>query len=566
MKAPRTQKDVQKLARSLTVLRRFVSKLAERCLPFFDLLKGASNKKEVNWSPECQKAFEEIKSYLSQPPVLTKARPGEPLYLYLSAGAQSVGAALIREENGKQQPVYYVSQVLKDAETRYPRLEKFVFALVTTSRKLRHYFQGREIKAVTNQPLRKIIHKPDVSGRLVNWAVELSQFNLSFIPRTSIKAQALADFIIECNFPEEEPEPMDMDQEPEKDTSSGAWTLKVDGSSTSERSGAGLILKSPEGFTIQTAISFGFPATNNQAEYEALIAGLKLSRTLRIQDLKIYSDSQIVVKQTNGEYVAKDHILAKYQALVQSHLAAIPNHQVLQICREENEEADIISKLVRNSSDLDYSVYFEELHKPSIDSEEVLEIESNHNWMTPFINYLEKRELPEDKGKTQRLKAKAAKFFLEDGVLYRMTFSSPILKCIGPEEAKYCLAEVHEGICGDHMSAKALAHKIIRQGYYWPPIHKDAMEFVKKCKECQLFSNVSRISPVLPSSVLSPIPFAVWDIDIIGPFPRAKGDLRYLLVSIDYMTKWVEAKVMRTINQQDCIKFIDNILMRFGIP
>ncbi|XP_074357618.1 uncharacterized protein LOC141697234 [Apium graveolens] len=246
---------------------------------------------------------------------------------------------------------------------------------------------------------------------------------------TSIKAQALADFIIECNFPEEELEPMNMDPKPEKDASSGSWTLKVDGSSTSERSGARLILKSPEGFTIQTAISFGFPATNNQAEYEALIAGLKLSRTLRFQDLKIYSDSQIV------------------------------------ICREENEEADILSKLVR----------FEELLKPSIESGEILEIESNQNWMTPFINYLEKGELPEDKGKAQRLKAKATKFFLEKGLLYRKTFSSPILKCVGPEEAKYCLAEVHEGICGDHMSAKALAHKIIRQGYYWLTIHQDAI-------------------------------------------------------------------------------------------
>ncbi|XP_074357988.1 uncharacterized protein LOC141697479 [Apium graveolens] len=425
-----------KLAGSLAALRRFISKLAERCLPFFDLLKGATNKKEVNWSPECQRALEEIKSYLSQPPVLIKAQPGEPLYLYLSAGAQAVGAALIREENGTQQPVYYISQILKDAETRYPRLEKFAFALVTTSRKLRHYFQGREIRVVTNQPLRKIIHKPDILGRLVNWAVELSQFNLSFIPRTAIKAQALADFIIECNFPDQDPKPMDMDQEPKKEMSSGARTLRVDGSSTSERSGAGLILKSPEGFKIQTAISFSFPATNNQAEYEALVAELKLSRTLRVQDLKIYSDSQIVVKQINGEYIVKDPTLAKYQALVQSYLASIPCHQVLQICREENEEADILSKLVRNSSDLDCSVYFEELHKPSIESGEVLEIESTQNWMTPFINYLDKGELQEDKGKAQRFKAKETKFFLEKGVLYRRTFSSPILKCIGPEEAK----------------------------------------------------------------------------------------------------------------------------------
>ena len=116
------------------------------------------------------------------------------------------------------------------------------------------------------------------------------------------------------------------------------------------------------------------------------------------------------------------------------------------------------------------------------------------------------------------------------------------------------------------MSAKSLADKIIGQGYYWPTIHQDAMKFVKKFKNCQLFSNVHRVSPTLPSSVLSPIQFAVWGIDIMGPFSRAKGDLRYLLVSIDYMTKWVEAKAMWTINQQDCIRFMDNILMRFELP
>ncbi|XP_074327827.1 uncharacterized protein LOC141665744 [Apium graveolens] len=154
-----------------------------------------------------------------------------------------------------------------------------------------------------------------------------------------------------------------------------------------------------------------------------------------------------------------------------------------------------------------------------------MEIDNSPNWMTPFINYLEKGELPEDKGKAQRLKAKALKFFIEEGILYHRTFSSPILKCIGPEEAQYCLMEVHEGICGDHISAKALAHKIIRQGYYWPTILRDAIDFVKKCKECQLFSNVTRMSPVLPSSVLSTIPFAVWGIDIMGTFPRARGDL-----------------------------------------
>ena len=147
------------------------------------------------------------------------------------------------------------------------------------------------------------------------------------------------------------------------------------------------------------AISFNFFATNNQSEYEALVAGLKLAKTLKVQNLDIHSDSRIVVKQTKGEYIAKDPILAKYQALVQAYLASIPRYQILKICKEENAQADILPKLVQISSNLDCSVYFEELHKPTSENEEILVIDDGPNWMTPFINYLEKGELPEDRGK-----------------------------------------------------------------------------------------------------------------------------------------------------------------------
>ncbi|XP_074362758.1 uncharacterized protein LOC141703043 [Apium graveolens] len=203
---------------------------------------------------------------------------------------------LIREENGTQTPVYYASQVLKDAETRYPNLEKFTLALVHSSRKLRQYFQGREIRVITNQPLRKIIHKPDASGRLVNWAIKLSQFNIKFIPRTTIKAQALAEFVMECTFPETPETPETSSKGKKESNNRDLWTLYVDGSATAERCGAGLILSSPDGFVIQQAITFAFKATNNQAEYEALLSGLRLAKSLGVRRLTIYSDSQIVVR------------------------------------------------------------------------------------------------------------------------------------------------------------------------------------------------------------------------------------------------------------------------------
>ncbi|XP_074373652.1 uncharacterized protein LOC141714001 [Apium graveolens] len=279
----------------------------------------------------------------------------------------------------------------------------------------------------------------------------------------------------------------------EKETDDkSAWTLYVDGSATVERSSEGLILSSPDGFTIQQAITFTFKETNNQAEYEALLSGLRLAESLGIKSLVIYSDSQIVVKQTNGEYIAKDPKLAQYQVMVRSILKTILGTTILQINREENSKADELSKLVQNTSDLSSSVYFKELRAPNTDRAEILCISSPDNWMTPYIAYLKVGTLPEDQNKARYLKYKAARFFLEDDQLYRRTFSASTLKCVDPDEADYYPWEVHEGICGDHLAAKAPAYKIIRQGYYWPTIHADVVAYVKKCSKCQKFSNVPK--------------------------------------------------------------------------
>ena len=138
--------------------------------------------------------------------MLAIAAPSEPLSLYISATDKAIAAVLIKEDNNQQKPIYYVSQVLKDAETRYPSVEKLALSLFVASRKLRHYFQGREIRVVTNQPLRAILHRPETSGRMIKWAMELSQYNIKYKSRTAIKAQALSDFIVECSFLDDQKE------------------------------------------------------------------------------------------------------------------------------------------------------------------------------------------------------------------------------------------------------------------------------------------------------------------------------------------------------------------------
>ncbi|XP_074377148.1 uncharacterized protein LOC141718668 [Apium graveolens] len=179
--------------------------------------------------------------------------------------------------------------------------------------------------------------------------------------------------------------------------------------------------------------------------------------------------------------------------MVRSILETILDTTILQINREENSKADELSKLVQNTSDLSSSVSFVELEAPSTDRAKILCISSPDNWMTPYIAYLKDGTLSEDQNKPRYLKHKAARFFLEDNQLYRQTFSTPTLKCVDPEEADYCLREVHEGICGDHLAAKTLAYQVIRQGYYWPTIHADAVAYVKKCSKCQKFSKCAKV-------------------------------------------------------------------------
>lgn len=350
------------------------------------------------------------------------------------------------------------------------------------SRKLRHYFQGREIRMVTDQPLRRILHKPDLSGRMVNWTMKLRQFQLEFVPRTSIKAQALVDFIMECTFPASEPEdpatPGTVSNVIEE------WTLFVDGSSTSDRSGAGIILISPDSFEIKQALIFKFKATNNLAEYEALLTNLRLAQHFKVGSITVHNDSQLVIHQIRGEYLTKDPTMLQYQRLAQQAIIGFKVFNLEQVVREDNIVAYALSKLATSDLEkLEGSVYLEHLEKLSISpKEDLMEITTDPGWQKPYMSYLQQEILPSDPWEAKSLKAKAFRYSLIDDTLYRKGFHDPLLKCLSPAEAEYAMTEVHEGMCGDHMGGKALAHKILRMGYYWPTPFKDAIDYTRKCK------------------------------------------------------------------------------------
>ncbi|CAA0816892.1 Unknown protein, partial [Striga hermonthica] len=183
---PTSIKGVQALTGRLAALNRFISKSTDHCKPFFDAIK---KKKPFEWTMECQNAFDNIKEVLSQLPTLQKPLLDEPLYLYLGVSDVAVSAVLIRQDGLQQFPVYYVSKALHDAELRYPYMEKLAFALIIAARKLRPYFLEHSIIVFTTYPLRQVLHRPDTSGRMIKWAIELGQFDIQYRPRTTIKAQ-----------------------------------------------------------------------------------------------------------------------------------------------------------------------------------------------------------------------------------------------------------------------------------------------------------------------------------------------------------------------------------------
>ncbi|GAV66756.1 RVT_3 domain-containing protein [Cephalotus follicularis] len=224
----------------------------------------------------------------------------------------------------------------------------------------------------------------------------------------------------------------------EEDTSEeekGLWKLSVDCSSCISGSGAGLVLTSPDGWTLDYALRFGFKATNNEAEWEALIAGLTIAKHLEVQKIEDSSDSQLVVGLVSGEYEAKEDSMAKYLVHIQSLKSAFQVLRVLKVPIAENARADQLSKLATTEElQKNQTVLIDYLDRPTISKIDVMDIDAPQepNEMTPFINWLRNEILAEDPSKARKLVYRANGYQLRDGILYKRSFSFPWLRCFTP--------------------------------------------------------------------------------------------------------------------------------------
>ncbi|XP_021971651.1 uncharacterized protein LOC110866812 [Helianthus annuus] len=364
-------------------------------------------KQEFKWTPEAEAAFQQMKKCLIKLPTLTAPFEKEPLILYFSSSDKAVGSVWLVERDGVQTPIYYVSRVLTDPKTRYSTMEKLVLALLHTSRRLRRYFSGHVITVLTNFHIGTILQKPETSGRLAKWAIELGGHNILYRPRPAIKGQVLAYFIMEV--PEDKIKDCEVVDTPIKDTSDGLWLLYTDGASNEDGAGAGLRLVSPEKHEFTYAIKWDFKNTNNEAEYEVFWAGLRLAIKIGAQNLQEHVDSLLIASQINRLYDAKGEVMALYLEQAKELLQQFKSYKVVHINRSENKPTDALSKLASTAlQHLAKDVRIMVLENPSVLLRQVNVIEIGPpSWLTPIIQYLQERILPENKAEARKIQNKA---------------------------------------------------------------------------------------------------------------------------------------------------------------
>jgi ribonuclease HI/transposase InsO family protein len=429
---------------------------------------------------------------------------------------------------------------------------------------------------------------------------------LSFAPRKAIKSQVLADFLAEWTDTQLPTTPI----QPE------LWTMYFDGSLMKTRAGAGLLFVSPLGKHLRYVIRLHFPASNNVAEYEALVNGLRSAVELGVRRLDARGDSQLVIDQVMKNSHCRDRRMEAYCDEVRRLENKFYGLELNHIARRYNETADELAKIASGRTTVPPDVFSRDLHQPSVKindapepeeasaqleealaqpeapsavpeipsaapeapsaiEEEALPVEEEQNrvtpdpnWQAPYLEYPLRGELPIDKTKARRLARRAKSFVLlgDEKELYHRSPSGILQRCISIARGQELLQEIHSGACGHHAAPRALVGNAFRQGFYWPTAVADATRIVRSCRGCQFYAKQMH----LPAQALQTIPitwpFAVWGLDLVGPLQKAPGGFTHLLVAIDKFSKWIEVRPLNSIRSEQAVAFFTNIIHRFGVP
>jgi ribonuclease HI len=317
----------------------------------------------------------------------------------------------------------------------------------------------------------------EATGRIEKWAAKLNEFTIYYMHRSLIQSQVLVDFI--ANWA-----PVAQDEEATKDAE--AWTVCCNGFWGTFGAGAAAVLVAPSKVRTCYAIKLDFSCTNNIAEYEALLLGLK---AMGIRRAILKTDSQVISGHVDKSSKARDPKLEKYLNAVRRLEASFEGFSVKNIPRGENEHADLLAKSAAKGLPLPSEVFFETIKAPSIELMEraVLTISPVHSedWRTEIISFLQGNCLSDDEAYNKRMEARTRPYVINEGELYKHGVCSPLLKCLSRNEGHALMKEIHAGLCGAHIRSRPLLRKVFRQGFYWPKAASDAADLVQKCENFQ---------------------------------------------------------------------------------
>jgi ribonuclease HI len=350
--------------------------------------------------------------------------------------------------------------------------------------------------------------------------------------------------------------------------------------------GAGLLFVSPLEEHMRYAVRLHFPTSNNMAEYEALLCGLKIAIETGIKRLNVRGDSHLVIDQLMKNASCHDDKMEAYCKAVRALEDKFYGIEVNHVPRRYNEEADELAKTASGRITVPPNVFVRDVAQPSInlepcpssreepsgapssptgvepmdedlsneayvlsllegydaDEAEAMDIEPAPNegdWRDKYIAWMDRGELPSDRSEARRITRMAKSFTLVDGELYKRADSGILQRCVPIPQGRDLLWDIHAGVCGHQSAPRTLVGNAFRQGFYWPTAAADASEIVRTCEGCQFYARKSN----LPAHVLQTIPvtwhFTVWVLDIVGPLRKAPRGYTHLLVAIDKFSKWV---------------------------
>nr|GEV42395.1 reverse transcriptase domain-containing protein [Tanacetum cinerariifolium] len=517
---------------------------------------------DFQWTAEAEMAFKQMKTLIEELPILTVSKGKEELVSYLAAANEAVSAVLMTEREGKQMPIYFVSRALQGPKINYTPMEKLILALVSASNRLKRYFPAHTIIVITHQPIKQMLSNPEVAERFLKWRFELEEHDIHYRPRTLVKGQILADFIIER--PEDDPPDTPIK---DKEELLDSWILFIDGSSCIDGSSAGLIITNPKGTKFIYALRLRFRSQSNN------------SQTRKIRSF----DSRPLDSETNrSKKSSRKYALSKMASSSFTHLSKkVLVEELKEKSIDEGEDVQRLNgKLASLNRFLAKSAkkslpFFKTLKKctKKSDFQWTAKAETAFKQMKKLIADLPMLTAPKEKEELViylvAAKAISAVLMMErDGKQMPIYF----MLCNSEDTGRLLKwrFELEEHVIHyrprTSVKGQILADFIVERPKD-DPLDTPMEDKEKLLDPWILFTDGSScIDGFRAGLIITNPPFYKWGIDIAGPFPESPSKVKFLIVSIDYFTKWIEARPVTTITGAQIKKFVwDNIVCSFGL-